>query len=185
MPEYVGAELQFEAVGCFEALARRHDTCIVDEDVERPTLSEFARAKGARRSKAREIQPLKLQPGGRQSPLQAGEGIVAALFVTAGAAGVESGHKPAIRMRADEIEAFADGAEQLLAGRRAFRPAAFSLFETWQDVRAFARSAFGRDLLLIVQIVDERGTGYLRALARRFITPRNSVYDAVPVEGFI
>ncbi|SEK12446.1 3'-5' exonuclease [Paraburkholderia diazotrophica] len=88
------------------------------------------------------------------------------------AAGIESGHKPAIRMRAGEIEAFADGAEQLLAGRRAFRPAAFSLFETWQEVQSFARSAFGRDLLPVVQIVDERGTGYLRALARH-VTPEN------------
>ena len=57
-----------------------------------------------------------------------------------------------------------------MAGRRAFRPAAFSLFETWSDAQSFARSGVGRDLLPIVQIVDECGTAYLRALARR-ITP--------------
>ncbi|MBN3787854.1 3'-5' exonuclease [Burkholderia sp. Ac-20353] len=86
------------------------------------------------------------------------------------AAGLEAGHKPAIRMSPAEIEAFADGADQLLAGRRAFRPAAFSLFESWKDAQSFARSAVGSDLLPIVQIVDECGTGYLRALARR-VTP--------------
>nr|WP_057929882.1 UvrD-helicase domain-containing protein [Burkholderia ambifaria] len=86
------------------------------------------------------------------------------------AAGLEAGHRPAIRMSPAEIEAFADGADQLLAGRRAFRPAAFSLFETWKDAQSFARSAVGSDLLPIVQIVDECGTGYLRALARR-VTP--------------
>jgi UvrD-like helicase C-terminal domain len=83
------------------------------------------------------------------------------------AAGVEAGHRPAIRMSPAEIVAFADGADQLLAGQRAFRPAAFSLFETWTDAQAFARSAFGQDLLPIVQIVDELGTGYLRALAQQ------------------
>jgi UvrD-like helicase C-terminal domain/UvrD/REP helicase N-terminal domain len=86
------------------------------------------------------------------------------------ATGLEMGHKPAIRMSPVEIEAFADGADQLLAGRRAFRPAAFSLFETWGDAQVFARSAVGRDLLPVVQIVDECGTGYLRALATR-LTP--------------
>ncbi|CAE6964974.1 UvrD-helicase domain-containing protein [Paraburkholderia domus] len=86
------------------------------------------------------------------------------------AAGVEAGYKPAIRMNPAEIVAFADGADQLLAGRRAFRPTAFSLFETWKDAQSFARSAVGRDLLPIVRIVDECGTGYLRELARR-VTP--------------
>ncbi len=86
------------------------------------------------------------------------------------AVGVEAGHKPAIRMSPTEIVAFADGADQLLAGKRAFRPAAFSLFETWKDAQSFARSAVGRDLLPIVRIVDEFGTAYLRELARR-VTP--------------
>jgi hypothetical protein len=86
------------------------------------------------------------------------------------ASGIEAGHKPAIRMSPTEIVAFADGADQLLVGKRAFRPTAFSLFETWKDAQSFAQSAVGRDLLPIVRIVDEFGTGYLRALARR-ITP--------------
>jgi hypothetical protein len=86
------------------------------------------------------------------------------------AAGVEAGHKPAIRMSPTEIVAFADGADQLLAGKRVFRPAAFSLFETWKDAQSFSQSAVGRDLLPIVRIVDECGTDYLRALARR-VTP--------------
>ncbi|MFM0046064.1 UvrD-helicase domain-containing protein [Paraburkholderia sediminicola] len=89
------------------------------------------------------------------------------------AAGIEAGFKPAIRMSPTEIEAFADGADQLLMGRRAFRPAAFSLFETWKDAQGFAQSAVGRDLLPIVRIVDEFGTGYLRALAGR-VTPEAS-----------
>jgi len=86
------------------------------------------------------------------------------------AAGVEAGHKPAIRMSPTEIVAFADGADQLLAGKRAFRPAAFSLFETWKDAQSFAQSAVGRDILPIVRIVDECGTDYLRVLARQ-VTP--------------
>jgi hypothetical protein len=86
------------------------------------------------------------------------------------AAGVEAGHKAAIRMNPAEIVAFADGADQLMDGRRAFRPAAFSLFETWKDAQSFAQSAVGRDLLPIVRIVDECGTAYLRALAQR-VTP--------------
>ncbi|WP_086381796.1 UvrD-helicase domain-containing protein [Caballeronia sordidicola] len=88
------------------------------------------------------------------------------------AAGIEAGHKPAIRMSAVEISAFADGADQLLAGKRAFRPAAFSLFETWKDAQSFSRSAVGRDLLPIVRMVDECGTAYIRTLAQR-VTPES------------
>jgi len=83
------------------------------------------------------------------------------------AAGLEAGHRPAIRMSPAEILVWADGADRLQAGQRAFRPTAFSLFETWSDVQSFARSAFGQDLLPVVRIVDELGTGYLRALAQR------------------
>ncbi|SKD00130.1 UvrD/REP helicase N-terminal domain-containing protein [Burkholderia sp. YR290] len=86
------------------------------------------------------------------------------------AAGVEAGHRPSIRMSPTEIVAYADGADRLIAGRRAYRPAAFSLFETWDDAQTFARSAAGADLLPVVRIVDEFGTGYLRSLAQR-ITP--------------
>jgi UvrD-like helicase C-terminal domain/UvrD/REP helicase N-terminal domain len=88
------------------------------------------------------------------------------------AAGIEAGHKPAIRMSPAEIAAFADGADLLMAGKRAFRPAAFSLFENWGEAQSFARSAVGRDLLPIVQMVDECGTGYVRELARR-VTPES------------
>jgi hypothetical protein len=88
------------------------------------------------------------------------------------AAGLEMGHRPTIRMSPNEIVAFADGADQLLAGRRAFRPTALSLFENWKDAQGFSRSAVGRDLLPVVQIVDDRGTDYLRALAQR-LTPEH------------
>ncbi len=83
------------------------------------------------------------------------------------AAGLEAGPRPAIRMSPAEILAYADGADRLLAGRRAFRPAAFSLFGTWSEAQAFARSELGQDLLSVVRIVDELGTDYLRALAQR------------------
>ncbi|MFP3709988.1 ATP-binding domain-containing protein [Paraburkholderia sp. SIMBA_009] len=92
------------------------------------------------------------------------------------AVGVESGHRPAIRMSPAEITAFADGADQLLAGQRAFRPAAFSLFENWSEAQAFARTPFGQDLLPVVQIVDGLGTGYLRALAQQCAPERNADY---------
>ncbi|WP_321818329.1 MULTISPECIES: hypothetical protein [unclassified Paraburkholderia] len=62
------------------------------------------------------------------------------------AAGLEAGHRPAIRMSPLEIAAFADGADLLLAGQRAFKPAAFSLFENWADALAFSRTPFGREL---------------------------------------
>ncbi len=35
MPKHVGAELQLEAVGSFEASRGRHDACVIDEKVER------------------------------------------------------------------------------------------------------------------------------------------------------
>ncbi|AJY62433.1 ATP-dependent helicase (plasmid) [Burkholderia glumae] len=82
------------------------------------------------------------------------------------AVGLELGHRPTIRMSPAEIEAFADAADMLQAGRRAFRPAAFSLFESWEDARAFSRSAIGVDLLPIVELIDQCGTDYLRRVAR-------------------
>ncbi|MGF6547352.1 UvrD-helicase domain-containing protein [Paraburkholderia youngii] len=92
------------------------------------------------------------------------------------AAGAEAGHRPSIRMSSAEIVADADGADALLEGRRAFRPAAFSLFETWKDAQSFARSVAGADLLPIVRIVDELGTGYLRSLAQRIAPETDSDY---------
>jgi hypothetical protein len=41
------------------------------------------------------------------------------------------------------------------------------MFETWSDALAFARSAFGQELPPVVRIVEELGTGYLRAPAQR------------------
>lgn len=92
------------------------------------------------------------------------------------AVGVESGHRPSIRMSPAEIVAYADGADALLDGRRAYKPAAFSLFETWKDVQSFARSAVGADLLPIVRIVDELGTDYLRAISQRVASESDSDY---------
>ncbi|WP_235012238.1 hypothetical protein [Caballeronia catudaia] len=86
------------------------------------------------------------------------------------AAGLEMGHRPAICTSPREIVADSDGAGELLAGQRAFHPLAFAPFENWKDFQSFARSAVGQDLLPIVQIVDELGTDYLRALAQR-MTP--------------
>ncbi|WP_345816678.1 ATP-binding domain-containing protein (plasmid) [Paraburkholderia sp. PREW-6R] len=92
------------------------------------------------------------------------------------AAGIEAGHRPSIRKSSAEIVAYADGADALLDGRRAYKPAAFSLFESWKDVQSFARSAAGSDLLPIVRIVDELGTDYLRALSQRVSSEANSDY---------
>ncbi|WP_245254443.1 hypothetical protein [Paraburkholderia sp. LEh10] len=66
------------------------------------------------------------------------------------AAGTDAGHGPAIRTSPAEIEALADGADVLLAGRRAFR--------AWKDAQSFDRSAVGHDLLPGAQIIDECGT---------------------------
>ncbi|WP_321818299.1 MULTISPECIES: UvrD-helicase domain-containing protein [unclassified Paraburkholderia] len=92
------------------------------------------------------------------------------------AAGLEAGHRPAIRMSALEIAAFADGADLLLSGQRTFKPAAFSLFENWADAQAFSRTPFGQDLLPLVQIVDELGTGYLRSLAQHIASGQPADY---------
>jgi hypothetical protein len=59
------------------------------------------------------------------------------------AAAIEMGHHPTLRMNPGEIIAFADGADQLHAGRRAFRPTALSLFEEWKNAQSSARSAVG------------------------------------------
>jgi hypothetical protein len=92
------------------------------------------------------------------------------------AAGIEAGHRPSIRMSPAEIVAYADGADALIAGRRAFRPAAFSLFENWKEAQSFARSAAGVDLLPVVRIVDELGTDYLRSLAQRITADAEADY---------
>ena len=81
--------------------------------------------------------------------------------------GIQAGHRVAVRANIDEILAFADGADRLMRGERAFRPASLALFETWREVQDYAASFAGRDLLPIVQIIDREGTDYLRDLLSR------------------
>jgi hypothetical protein len=92
------------------------------------------------------------------------------------AAGVAAGRRPGIRMSAAEIVAFADGADQLMAGRRTYKPAAFTLFETWKDAREYAESHAGRDMLPVVQLIDAYGSGYLRDLAGRIAPDDKAEY---------
>ncbi|MGT2491441.1 UvrD-helicase domain-containing protein [Cupriavidus basilensis] len=47
------------------------------------------------------------------------------------AEGLQRGHKVAPRTKKEELVAFIDGAERLLAGQRAYYPAALSLFDNW------------------------------------------------------
>jgi len=89
------------------------------------------------------------------------------------AAAVAAGRKPAIRMSSKEIVAFADGADLLMAGKRAFRPSAFSLFETWKDAQDFSRSVAGRDIRPIVEFIDHFGTVGVRNLVP-MITPEKT-----------
>jgi hypothetical protein len=81
--------------------------------------------------------------------------------------GLQSGHRVAVRANIDEILAFADGADRLMRGQRAYSPASLALFESWRDVQEYAASYAGRDLLPIVQIIDREGTAYLRELLSR------------------
>lgn len=83
------------------------------------------------------------------------------------AGGLGKGHRVAVRANVSEILAFADGADQLKRGERAWRPTSLALFESWKDVQDYARTFSGRDLLPIVNIIDTQGTAYLRALLSR------------------
>jgi hypothetical protein len=78
--------------------------------------------------------------------------------------GLTAGHKVAVRANIEEILAFADGADRLMRGERAYKPTSLTLFESWGDVQEYARGYAGRDLLPIVQIIDREGTDYLRQL---------------------
>ena len=80
------------------------------------------------------------------------------------AEGLQRGHKVAARTKKEELGAFIDGAERLLAGQRTHYPAALSLFENWLDVREYAESFAGRDLQPLVKLIDEQGPTYLRQL---------------------
>ena len=83
------------------------------------------------------------------------------------ASGLDAGHKVAVRANVEEILAFADGADRLMRGERAYKPASLTLFESWKDVQDYAAGFAGRDLLPIVQIIDREGTDYLRRLLSR------------------
>ncbi|MDQ7982508.1 UvrD-helicase domain-containing protein [Paraburkholderia sp. SARCC-3016] len=48
--------------------------------------------------------------------------------------GLTAGDKVAVRANVEEILAFADGADRLMQGQRAYRPTSLALFETWNDV---------------------------------------------------
>jgi hypothetical protein len=99
-----------------------------------------------------------------------------------------AGHRLAIRKSAAEITAFADRADLLLAGQRAFKPAAFSLCENLADAQAYSRTLFGLDLLPLIQIVDELGARNLRSLAQHSASGQpadyviSTVYRAKGVE---
>jgi superfamily I DNA/RNA helicase len=81
--------------------------------------------------------------------------------------GLLCGHRAAVRANVEEILAFAEGADRLMNGQRAYRPTSLALFESWQDVQEYAHSFAGRDLLPIIQIIDREGTDYLRNLLSR------------------
>ena len=75
-----------------------------------------------------------------------------------------------------EIIAYAEGAEALMAGKRTFKPAAFSLFETWQEVRDYCRSVAGQDLRPIVELIEQYGPDSLRELATLIVPEASAEY---------
>ncbi|MFM0047346.1 3'-5' exonuclease [Paraburkholderia sediminicola] len=90
--------------------------------------------------------------------------------------GLTAGHKVALRANIEEIIAFADGADRLMHGQRAYKPTSLTLFESWADVQEYARGHAGRDLLPIVQLIDNHGTDYLRDLLSRVSTEKDADY---------
>lgn len=91
--------------------------------------------------------------------------VIAAL-----AEGIAAGHKVAVRTNLEEIMAFAEGAERLMRGERAYGPAALTLFESWRDVQEYAKSHAGRDLQALVTIIEDGGAAQLKRLLRS-VTP--------------
>jgi hypothetical protein len=85
-----------------------------------------------------------------------------------------------------EIVAFADGADQLLAGKRAFRQAAFSLFKAWKGAQTFAQGAIGatwnRSCELSTSVAPARSAG---ARATRYARGKRRLRDLdhAPREG--
>jgi len=90
--------------------------------------------------------------------------------------GLAAGKKVAVRANVEEILAFADGADRLKQGQRAYKPAALALFESWSDVVDYAKTFAGRDLLPIVQIIEREGTDYLRSLLSRVSSESDADY---------
>ncbi|WGS55045.1 ATP-binding domain-containing protein (plasmid) [Paraburkholderia sp. D15] len=90
--------------------------------------------------------------------------------------GLAAGHRVAVRANTEEILAFADGADRLMHGQRAYRPTSLALFESWRDVQEYARGQAGRDLLPIVQLIDNHGTDFLRELLARVSSEKEADY---------
>jgi hypothetical protein len=99
------------------------------------------------------------------------------------ATGLEAGRRVAVRANVNDILAFADGADRLMQGQRAWRPTSLALFETWKDVQEYSKTFAGRDLLPIVTIVDNQGTGYLRSLFGRLSPEHEADYVISTIHG--
>ena len=99
------------------------------------------------------------------------------------AAGLEAGHRVAVRANVKDIQAFADGADRLIRGERAWSPTSLVLFETWKDVQEYANTFAGRDLLPIITIIDEQGTAYLRSLLARISPEDEADYVISTIHG--
>jgi superfamily I DNA/RNA helicase len=63
-----------------------------------------------------------------------------------------------------EIKSFADAADKLMSGKRVMH-ADLSAFKSWAEVQAYAATDEGRDLRMMVKLVDTYGTGTLRKVA--------------------
>lgn len=92
------------------------------------------------------------------------------------AKGLDGGHRVAVRANVSEILAFAEGADRLMRGQRAWRPTSLALFESWRDVQTYAESFAGRDLFPIVNLIDQQGTDYLRGLLERISPEEHADY---------
>ena len=92
------------------------------------------------------------------------------------AEGISRGHKVAVRAKAEDLRAFADGAERLMRGERVFYPAALALFETWEEVQEYAESFAGRDLQPFVKLIDNEGVDYLRLILTRVTPEKDADY---------
>ncbi|CAG9186039.1 3'-5' exonuclease [Cupriavidus pampae] len=88
------------------------------------------------------------------------------------AQGIGRGDRVAVRAKVDELQAFADGAEQLMHGQRVAYPATLALFESWDEVQEYADSFAGRDLKPLVKLIDDEGVDYLRLILTR-VSPEN------------